>query len=395
MRSKGVVSRWRCVVWVMVAAMSFAAQASEFSVSPTSGITYQSSERDVKLNIGARLNIDGAIFGEDKSRLDNDVIIRRARLSLQMDLFKDWRVSAQYDVVDERDRFRTLWLRYTGFHDRHITIGQFREPFSLEEVSSSNNTIFMERSLANALTPGTSVGLSQQRWGDRWSAEAGLFWGSGIEQEDVLFAKQGHGLAGRVSIAPQVGKQDVLHLGLSAAYRTPDESKSLTLSSQPETEVTERSLISTGRLRNVDSEMMTGLEAATTRGPLLLQGEYIQTWVFRSGDRQNERFDGGYLAASWLLNGVQRNYSSREGVFGKVKPGKDGVWELALRRSYLDLNSRIGSVTGGRQFNTTWAINWYANENVRVMLNYIRVDTDAEAGNDDPSILQMRLQWVI
>lgn len=391
----GVVSILKMVPLVALAMMAYGAQASEFSVSGRNGVSYQSSERNFKLNIGARVYVDGAIFDEDKSRLDNDVIIRRARLSLQMDLFKDWRASAQYDLADEKERFRTLWLRYTGFKDSYLTIGQFREPFSLEEVTSSNNTIFMERSLANALAPGTSVGLGQQRWGDRWSAEAGAFLGSSIEQADAFSAKEGYGLTGRVTVSPLAHKQDVLHLGFSASYRTPDESNSLTIRTQPESGVTERNLISTGRLRNVDAELVTGLEAATTRGPLLLQSEYIQSRVFRYGDRENESFDGGYVAVSWLLGEAQRNYSSRAGVFGKVKPGKNGAWELALRRSYLDLNSGTGTVTGGKQVNTTWAINWYANENIRVMLNYIQVDTDAEAGNDDPSILQMRLQWVI
>lgn len=390
-----VVLSWRSAALVVVVMMSFRVQASELSVSPSNGFSYQSTEGDLKLNIGARVHVDGARFDEDKSHFEDDVIIRQARLSLQLGLFKDWRVSAQYDLVDEQDRFRTLWLRYTGFTDRYLTIGQFREPFSLEQVTSFNNIIFMERSLANALTPGTSVGFGHQRWGDRWMAEAGLFWGSGIEQSDVFSAKKGHGLTGRITVAPHERKRNVLHLGLSASYRTPDESESLKIRTQPESDVTERNLINTRRLRNVDSELITGLEAMTTRGPFLLQGEYIQTWVFRYGDRENESFDGGYLAASWLLNGRQRDYSRRDGVLGKVKPGKGGAWELALRRSYLDLNSRIGSVTGGKQVNTTWAINWYANENVRVMFNYIQVDTDAEAGDDDPKIVQMRLQWVI
>ena len=369
--------------------------ASGFSTSPEQGFTYKSSEGNFKFKAGARLHVDGAAFNEDKTPLENDVIVRRARLSLRLDLYNDWRVSAQYDLSDTEERYRSLWLRYRGFEKTAITIGQRQEPFSLEEATSSNNFIFMERSLANALIPGINVGLALQRWGRNWGATGGTFWETYIEDAHLFAKKEGYGFSSRFTFAPIKEKDTVLHLGTSLSYRAPDDGERIRIRTQPESDVTEEYLVSSGRMRNVDNQFIYGLEASTALGPVTLQAEYIETKVFRYDDKKNETFDGGYLAASWLLNSKQRRYSSRAGTFGSVNANQKGIWEIAIRRSFIDLNSTSGTITGGRQSNTTYALNWYLNNNARLMLNYIEVDTDNEVGNDDPFILQMRLQLVI
>jgi len=86
-------------------------------------------------------------------------------------------------------------------------------------------------------------------------------------------------------------------------------------------------------------------------GPLTLQGEYVQATVYRAADRPDETFEGGYLLASLFLTEDQRPYSIRSGAFGGVKPKNGSAWELTVRRSYLDLNSSTGNVTGGKQVN--------------------------------------------
>lgn len=386
------LSRLRPAI-LLAAAAPFCVHGAGFSAGLDEGVRYETPGGDLKLRLGGRLHLDGATFDEDKALLEDDLMVRRARLSLQADLYRDWRLSLDYDLTDEEERYRSLSLRYSGYHKSHITVGQFQEPFGLEEATSSNAILFMERSLANALAPGTNVGFGVKRWGDNWSASGGLFWETYIEDADPFASREGRGVTGRFTVAPLEGKERVVHMGLSASWRVPDERGRLRFRTGPESGVTEVRLIDTGLIRHVDDYFTRGVEAAATVGPFMVQGEYVSTAVARNAGRDDVSFNGGYLAASYLLSGKQRRYSASSGAFGAVRLENGSAWELALRRSSLDLNS--GVISGGRQVNTSWGVNWYPHENVRLMFNYIQVDTDEAAGNDDPAILQARLQLAI
>jgi phosphate-selective porin OprO/OprP len=82
-----------------------------------------------------------------------------------------------------------------------------------------------------------------------------------------------------------------------------------------------------------------------------------------------------------------------------MKPSRTyGALELALRYSYLDLNS-FPTLFGGREENITLAFNWYLNNYVRFMTNYVFANNDEYAdddgdliGNDDINIFQIRMQ---
>lgn len=374
---------------LLAAAVPLCAHGAGFSASLKDGVRYEAPGGDLKLRLGGRLYLDGAMFDEDKARLENDLMVRSARLSLRADLYRDWRVSMEYDLTDEDERYRSLWLRYSGYDKTHITAGQFQEPFA----TSSNAIPFMERSLANALAPGVNVGFGVERWGDKWNASGGLFWETYIEDAAPFASREGKGLTGRLTAAPLQRGGQVLHLGVSASWRLPEDDNRIRFRARPESEVTDVRLIDTGSIRHVDDYFTYGVGAAAMTGPVTLQGEYVAATVQRTGGRGAEQFSGGYLAASYLLSGKQRRYSASSGAFGAVRLENGSAWELALRRSFLDLNS--GVISGGRQVNTSWGVNWYPHENVRLMFNYIFVDTDEIAGNDDPSILQARLQLAI
>ena len=81
--------------------------------------------------------------------------------------------------------------------------------------------------------------------------------------------------------------------------------------------------------------------------------------------------------SSYILTGEHRRYRKAVGAFGRVIPEHStGAWELALRYSYLDLDS--GSVEGGTLHSATAGLNWYTSFYSRVMFNFVTAHPEGE-----------------
>ena len=140
---------------------------------------------------------------------------------------------------------------------------------------------------------------------------------------------------------------------------------------------------------------IVGAEVAWVHGPFSLQGEYVH--AFMQGDRHwvgDPDFCAASVQASYFLTGEHRPYKTSNGTFDKVKPlepfskdGGSGAWEVAARYSYLNLSD--DGVRGGRLKDTTLGLNWYLNNNLRIMWNYVHANP---SDGGDANIFQMRLQ---
>ena len=95
----------------------------------------------------------------------------------------------------------------------------------------------------------------------------------------------------------------------------------------------------------------------------------------------------------WVVNGPGRNYrveapgASEYAIFNgvvvpderRVSRGGIGVFELAARVSAIDL--RAGPVRGGAEQDLSLGINWYPDDNVRLMADYVHARTDPSAAS--------------
>lgn len=357
------------------------------------GLKVESEDGRFGFEVEGQVWFDAAAYNSDVADLGSGTEMRRARVNLSGTLFDDWAFAAEYDFAGNEAEVKDAFIAYEGLDDVDLKLGQFKEPFSLEEQTSGRYLAFMERSLpVDSFSPGRSIGVGLSFDGRDWGAAAGLF-GEGIGDDADDEGDEGWGASGRATYAFINESQRHAQLGASIAYRRPDDEGEIRYRSRPESAVTNVTLVDTGNIKDVDATRAFGLESLWMEGPAAFWGEYIRSDVERGDAGGDLSFDGWYVAGSWIITGESRKYDAKRGRFGRVRPDRAlGAWELALRYSKVDLSDK--DISGGQEANVTLGLNWYVNPQVRFMANYIWVDAapSADGVSDSPSILQLRGQ---
>ena len=365
-------------------------------------LKFDSNDGSVKLNIGGRIQHDYGYFVEDgdiERRLGADfgdgTEFRRARVYIAGTIYDNIDFKAQYDFAGGDADFKDVYLGMSKLpYVGHVRVGQFKEPFSIEELTSSNYTTFMERSLVNTFAPGRQVGMMvyDTLLDKRMTWAAGFFrqtddYGDGTGGRDYDVTARLTGLP----IYEGKGER-LLHLGASYSHRN-YEGDTIRFRARPEAHLSPR-LVDTG-VFSAEYGDFIGSEVAYVDGPFSIQGEYVHSFIeSRDPWVGNPAFCAFSVQASYFLTGEHRPYKTSSGTFDRVRPlanyGKDGgkgAWELAARYSQLDLNG--DRIDGGRLRDLTLGLNWYLNPSVRTMWNYVLADPSK---GGDVSIFMWRFQ---
>jgi phosphate-selective porin OprO/OprP len=366
-------------------------------------------------------------------KLDDGENLRRARIGLIGKFFGDWNYALIYDFGGSSDGFggtasigaappaggtavgflpggavsgiENAYLSYTGFHpfDGKLAIeaGVMDLDYTLDEATSSNNIVFMERASSGLIAQNIAAGDFRSAIGARWYTDrlwAGAYAtgpaAGAIHSASSLNPNGTTEQTGAIArVAGQVvsGNDYSIHLGGEAEWliRAPHDeitgAQTLTLSDRPELRLDPTTLISTGALAGVSGAQVYSGEAAATYGSLWVQGEYFWYNVDRNNNPiplTSVKFDGGYAQASYVLTGERHKYVAESASYGGIVPanpfslagGGWGAWEIAGRVSTMNLNDQLATangVAGGRQTIYTAALNWYINGNVRFMFDYL------------------------
>lgn len=366
-------------------------------------------------------------------KLDSGENVRRARIGVTGKFFNDWNFALVYDFGGSSDGFggaapgslpgggvsgvENAYLSYTGlkpFGGRMaIEAGIMDVPYTMDEATSSNDTMFMERASSGVIAANIAAGDFRSAVGTRWYND--VFWAGAYVTGPTTGAihsassaapagtSEQYGAVARVAGQIVSGKDYSIHLGGDAQWliRPPRNlianTQTVTLSDRPELRLDPTTLISTGAIANASGAQVYSVEAAATYGPLILQGEYFWFNVDRTANTglppfgaPSLRFQGGYAQAGYVLTGEGRTYNAATAAYNGVKPahpfsldgGGWGAWEIAGRFSTMDLNNQLGTATGvagGRQNVYTLALNWYVNGNVRFMLDYLHGTVSRQA----------------
>lgn len=339
--------------------------------------------------------------------LNDGTNFRRARIGIEGKAFGDFEYNFLYDFGgagnEEAGKISSAWVQWNANPNLRFRIGAFSPPAGLEEVASTNGSLFAERASPSELVRGIAAGDGRVAAGvfangERWQLSAAL---SGNVVTTQTFDEQ-LAFVGRFSVVPYKRTDSILHLGLNttividpaatAPNVAPGVATNLRLRDRPELRVDGTRLVDTG---NIDSDGLTeiGAEFAYQWRNFYAQAEYFDITVQRRASALTDpHFNGWYVQGSWVLTGEARRYTIATGAFDSPRPDKPfnpalgqwGAWELGVRYSDLDLNYNEGTsvllpadaVRGGEQQIFSLGLNWYLNNVFRFQAAFQNVEVD-------------------
>lgn len=359
-----------------------------------------------------------AQFGQIQDGAD----FRRARLSAKGSVTEQTNYFFQMDFgFFGRPTFTDLWVEQTNVPlFGNVRIGQWKQPFSLEVVSSFRYTTFMERSqLFQAFTPFRHIGIGFYDWSDdlnhTWAASV---FRSGQDQfGGSLSTDGGVGTAERATWLAlwEDDGREYLHLGVGHFFNSPPRD-TINFRTIPELYIGANAngavgtsgqavpgaadgtpfFIATGNL-NVTEYNVVGSELLFVEGPFSLQSEVMVNMVNQAAGQPSAVLPGAYAQVGWFLTGEHRPYDRKAGAIDRVIPRHNllhtncrsgdgmGAWEVAGRWSYLDLNDE--TIAGGTMTDYTLGLNWYWNPYTKMVFNYIHSRPDSPILGDSTTDL--------
>ncbi|MBU6462995.1 MAG: hypothetical protein KGK01_18530 [Bradyrhizobium sp.] len=357
----------------------------------------------------------------DRKGLSDGVDLRRARIGVIGTFMSDWHYAFVYDLGNSSDSsninnalanansgtspttsntflsgVENAFITYNGFysHGQQFPVafdfGIMDVPWTLEEATSSNDIMFMERSSAQVIATTFGGGDFRSAIGvrsndDRYWLGAFL---TGPDSGDLHTAGASCN-TGTVAVTPgtpcvtseqMTGNGPPLAFLARGAYQVIQQRdasfhvgfnyanlfnpsvgpnlQAISLSDRPELRVDPTSFLQSGNIPARGGQVF-GAEVAATYKNLFAQAEYYHYTIgtraavpTSPGNLQGGvpgptlNFDGGYVQASYSIGGT-RHYDPTRGAYTAVIPESPLVWgssgwgalEFATRFTYVNLNS--------------------------------------------------------
>lgn len=348
-----------------------------------------------EVSLEGLIQVDGNWFDNDLADLngigangdDSEFELRRAEIVLKGKGPGNFEWVMGYDA--KADKFLDTNIKYKigGNGNHFLQVGQYKQPNSMEELSSTKNNDFISKAtVTNTYAVARRLGVAYGYGASDWSVTASYF---GRELTRNLAHGPGYGLRG--TWAPINESGNLLHLGVAYVnYDTPADT--FRVRARPNADLATVRLVDGGNMTDADRIATTSIEGAWVHGPFKIQGEYYTSDVqrYRAGS-SDYTSTGGYISGLWNITGETWGYKG--GVITTPGPSEpaSGMWQVGLRYDTIDLND--GNVLGGDMDIVTAGVNWYWRSNFKFMVNYVAVASERNGLSDDPNILEARAQF--
>ena len=357
-------------------------------------------EWDYRYKFGAHISVDGAYFNTaytyyepDGSYFDWE--FRRARIYYKGSFF-DEKFFHEFEYsFTGANQFKDVFIGYKGkvkplgFKYR-AKLGNIKIPFGLEGYTSSKYNTFMERALTDSFSENRKLGAELLLYTNFEKEHyINLFMGVyGDSLDDEIEDKNKDDIqryALRSTYGYKFEKNHLLSVGFSFLHSDMNK-KNVRYKSGPESNLVKKKFLSV-KVKDVDTVDNLDLEALYIYKDISFQGEYATSSIDSKDGKYN--FEAYYLQGSYFITNHKRKYKFSTATLTRIKP-KAGAIEVALRYSSLNLNDK--DETGGEQTDMNYAINYYVNKEMRIMVNYITSWVDSEDYDGMYQVLQARLQ---
>ncbi len=384
------------VMTAPVHAGSVTSDGADLVVKTKGGLEVSTVDGDYGIKIGGRIQLDyntfDGVINEVVDETGSDLFFRRGRLEITGKA-KDWSYTVSYNLIDEGS-VDQLHASYNGWGElAEFTMGQQKESFGLDDTGSSKWITAMERPMpADAFDTGNNIGVRLHGSTDLLGYSIGAF-KEGTDDENALEL----GLTGRFVVRPIYSDNAIVHLGVGYTKR------------DGEFDAIDSRLGVRGDVNTVEAgyDGIAGdefeafnVEVAGIFGPVHVMSEYFEGEISGAPGVPEIEASGYYVTAGWVITGEQRSYKTDEGVFDKIKPSNaGGAWELFARYDFLDVSDTalnpLVAIAAGDASSITAGLNWYVNDDVKLALNYVHVETDDVIADDDSGdALALRMQYV-
>ena len=354
-----------------------------------------------KYKFGAQISYDVAYVNEaDISYLDSD--FRRIRIYHQGSFLNEKLFYELEYSFTGSNKFKDIFLGYKNHSelfdiDYKIKAGNIRIPFSLEDYTSSKNNMFMERSLRHTYAQNRQLGteiLLRKKFNksDSINLFLSLFTSSLDERLNDEIIKQGYSM--RTTYTHKWRKNHLLSVG-GAYFAKNLNGDNIKFNESAESYLMQNKYISAS-IKGAKSLSKNNLELLYIYDNYSLQGEYTQVGVdainkSTTGELTSYTFNSYYLEGSYFILGQGRRYRATSSRMRKPRLNRDGAVELALRYSYINLNDQDED-NNGQQTDYTLGVNWYINDEIKLMLNYIVAEPmETKLYNGRLHVLQTRM----
>ncbi|MFQ5790602.1 MAG: porin [Acidobacteriota bacterium] len=331
----------------------------------------KSSDGNFDIRFGGRAQFDFRAY-QGSEAPPSSFFLRRARLEADGGLFKHYQYRVQADFADQS----SLLVRdaYINIHYRpafQVQAGQFKAPFSQEELQTSKYMALVERSSLNAIAPKRSPGfmVHGELFGGAVTYAAGAFNGKGILAANTGSTPE---LNLRLRLSPFKDNGLLNDFSFGGAYATGQQEDGRSVIGR----TASRSVTFFPRVPVNGRTERANAEFAWFYSNASLKGEYDRSVEAREGlgpaggDLPSVVAEGFLLQGTYLFTGEKKTGSAvtPRSLFLESPGATGGAWELAIRYEHFRLDDGSDS---NRVEALTLGVNWWLTQFVRFQSNLI------------------------